>query len=159
MRIFLLYLSLAGKFSRKTKELWHKGSILPTIRRSWTVSSVKCKWKSIFWQRNRMNHQIQWSPNVTGLIKISVVHISTYSLMIRSEWLITFCLWVSISFFLLPFHRIGKNIVVGSKTKNTCPSLLSHDIFICIHLLKMSSWKRRNGICGTLNINFFFWRG
>lgn len=106
-----------------------------------------------------MNCQIQWSPNVTRPIKISVVHISTNSLIIRSGWLITVCLWVGISIILLLFHRVAKNVVVGSKTKSTCPSLPFHGIFICIHLLKMSSGKRRNDNYRTLNINFFFWRG
>ena len=90
-------------------------------------------------QENRMNRQIKWSPNVTGRIKISVVYISTYSLTtavtIRSGWLITFCLWVSISIILLLFHWVAKNVLVGSKTKNTPPSLPFHGIFICIYLL------------------------
>lgn len=160
MRIFQLYLSfLRENFQERKKNCGTRVAFLPTKRRSWTVSSVKCKWKSIFWQRNRMNCQIQWSPNVTGPIKISVVHISTNFLIIRSGWLITVCLWVGISIILLLFHRVAKNIVVGSKTKSTCPSLPFHGIFICIHLLKMSSGKRRNDNCRTLNIIFFFGGG
>ena len=156
MRIFQLYLSLLREnFQERKKNCGTRVAFLPTKRQSWTVSSVKCKWKSIFWQRNRMNCQIQWSPNVTGPIKISVVHISTNFLIIRSGWLITVCLWVGISIILLLFHRVAKNIVVGSKTKSTCPSLPFHGIFICIHLLKMSSGKRRNDNCRTLNIIFF----
>ena len=160
MRIFQLYLSLLREnFQERKKNCGTRVAFLPTKRRSWTVSSVKCKWKSIFWQRNRMNCQIQWSPNVTGPIKISVVHISTNFLIIRSGWLITVCLWVGISIILLLFHRVAKNVVVGSKTKSTCPSLPFHGIFICIHLLKMSSGKRRNDNCRTLNIIFFFGGG
>ena len=166
MRIFPLYLSLLRETfqERKKKELWHQGRILPTIRWSWTVSSVKCKWKSIFWQTNRMNRQIKWSPNVTGRIKISVVHISTYSLTtavtIRSGWLITFCLWDSISIILLLFHWVAKNVLVGSKTKNTPPPRPALPRHFHLYLFtELSSGKHRNDVCRTLNINFFFWRG